>query len=216
MKLLKELCESHGVSGREEEVRELILSHVEKYVDEYHVDPMGNLICKRHSEKSKEWLVVACHMDEIGFYVRYIDKKGFLRIQPMGGFDPRNLFARRVIVKTKTGKLTGTLNPAVPPIHVASAEDRKKVPILKDFYVDLGLPVEEVKKLVRLGDPISLEQNFTEIGNNVSCKAMDNRTACWVGINLLKKLKNPLTISLFYLPLKKKLVCEARLLVLIP
>ncbi len=191
MELLKELCEAHGVSGREEEVMDLIVSHIKDHVDEYEFDAMGNLMAKRLVDPSKKWLVIACHADEIGFYVRHIDKKGFLRVQPMGGFDTRNLFARRVIVKTKEEKLVGILNPAVPPVHVATPEQRKKVPTTKEFYVDLGLPVEEVKKKVRLGDPITLEQTFTQVGDNVSCKAMDNRSACWVGINLLKELQNP-------------------------
>lgn len=192
MELLQQLCEMHGVPGREEEVRAFILEQIKDHVDEHKTDAMGNLICYRRSANADaETLMVACHMDEIGFYVRHIDKSGYLRLQPVGGFDPRNLFSRRVVVNTRNGKRIGTMNPSGPPVHVASPEDRKKVPEVKDFYVDLGLPVERVREEVRLGDPVSLHQHFTEIGDLVSCKAMDNRTACWVGINLLKELKAP-------------------------
>ena len=189
MQLLRQLCEMHGIPGREEDVRDFILEQVKEHVDDYQIDAMGNLICRQTSEDSSEWMMVACHMDEIGFYVRYIDPKGFLWLQPVGGFDPRNLFSRRVVVKTKTGQRIGTMNPCTPPIHVAKPEDRKKVPEVKQFYIDLGLPAEQVHKEVRIGDPVSLWQQFEDIGNYVSCKAMDNRIACWVGINLLKAKK---------------------------
>lgn len=191
MELLRQLTEMHGVPGREEEVRAFILEQIKDHVDDYKIDPMGNLICYRRCEGADETVMVACHMDEIGFYVRYIDKSGFLRLQPVGGFDPRNLFSRRVVVNTRSGKLVGTMNPSGPPIHVAKPEDRKKVPEVKDFYIDMGMPAEKVHELVRVGDPVSLWQVFTEVGEFVSCKAMDNRTACWVGINLLKQLKKP-------------------------
>lgn len=191
MELLQQLCEMHGVPGREEEVRSFILEQVKDHVDDYTIDAMGNLICHRRCEGSDETVMVACHMDEIGFYVRFIDPSGYLRLQPVGGFDPRNLFSRRVVVNTRTGKRIGTMNPAGPPVHVAKPEDRKKVPDVKEFYVDLGLPAEQVHKEVRMGDPVSLWQVFTEVGDLVSCKAMDNRAACWVGINLLKQMTAP-------------------------
>lgn len=191
MELLRQLCELHGVPGREEQVRDFIIERVRDHVDSYEVDPLGNLICRKDAKKSEETVMVACHMDEIGFYVRYIDPKGFLRLQPVGGFDPRQLFSRRVLVRTRQGDRVGTLYPAGPPLHVASPEDRKKVPELKDFFVDLGLPADKVKEEVRIGDPVSLYQSFTEIGDLVSCKAMDNRAACWVGIQLLQRLKKP-------------------------
>ncbi len=191
MDLLRQLCELHGIPGREEQVRDFILSQVKDHVDSYDVDPMGNLICRKNAEGSDETVMVACHMDEIGFYVRYIDNNGFLRLQPAGGFDPRQLFSRRVLVRTRNGDRIGTLYPSGPPLHVASPEDRQKVPELKAFFVDMGLPADKVKEDVRVGDPVSLHQTFTEIGDLVSCKAMDNRVACWTGIRLLQQLKNP-------------------------
>lgn len=191
MELLRQLCEMHGIPGREEQVRDFVLEQVKDHVDSYEVDPMGNLICRKNAEGSDETIMVACHMDEIGFYVRYVDPKGFLRIQPAGGFDPRQLFSRRVLVRTRTGDLIGTMYPSGPPLHVAKPEDRKKVPELKEFFIDLGMDADEVKAKVRVGDPVSLYQSFQQIGENVSCKAMDNRVACWTGIHLLQRVKKP-------------------------
>lgn len=191
MDLLRQLCELHGIPGREEKVREFVLSQVSGYVDSYEIDAMGNLICRKKAEHSKESVMVACHTDEIGFYVRFIDSKGFLRLQPVGGFDPRQLFSRRVLVRTKKGDRVGILYPSGPPLHVSKPEDRKKVPELKDFFVDLGLSEERVKQEVSIGDPVSLYQEFLPIGDLVSGKSMDNRVACWVGIRLLQQIQKP-------------------------
>lgn len=201
MDLLRQLCELHGIPGREEKVREFVLSQVADVIDSYEIDAMGNLIChkkaatlkpkKGQSSTAQECVMVACHMDEIGFYVRAIDAKGFLRLQPVGGFDPRQLFSRRVVVRTQKGDRIGILYPSGPPLHVSKPEDRKNVPEIKDFFVDMGLSAEKAKEEIRVGDPVSLYQHFETIGDLVSCKAMDNRVACWVGIRLLQQIKKP-------------------------
>jgi endoglucanase len=191
MDLLGQLSELSGVSGREEEIRDFILKQVQSHVDAYEIDPMGNLICRKYAQDSDKWVMIACHMDEIGFYVRYIDKEGFLRLQAVGGFDPRQLFSRRVTVHTQKGKRVGIMYPSGPPLHVAKPEDLKKIPEIKDFFVDLGLPAEQVQKRVQLGDPVTLWQPFMQIGDLVSGKALDDRAACWVGIRLLQSLTQP-------------------------
>ena len=116
--LLRKLMETPGVSGREERVRDLILAETAGLWDETRVDNMGNLICVKRAVTSAKRrrgaaaagtearaeplrVMLACHMDEIGFYVRFIDENGFLRVQNVGGFDARNLFARRVLVQGK-------------------------------------------------------------------------------------------------------------------
>ena len=127
-------------------------------------------------------VMLACHMDEIGFYVRFIDDNGFLRLQNAGGFDARNLFARRVLVQGKQD-LIGILNPSGKPIHVASDEEKKKVPEMRDFFVDLFLTKRQVKKLVDVGDPVTLIQRTEMLGDAVTGKAMDNRVAVWTAIS---------------------------------
>ncbi|HVZ93297.1 MAG TPA: M20/M25/M40 family metallo-hydrolase [Phycisphaerales bacterium] len=197
--LLKRLCETPGVPGREERVRALIKKEVEDLFDDITTDPMGSLICRRAprgkgNSKSKSSakatrVMLACHMDEIGFYVTHIDDNGFIRLNPAGGFDTRNLFARRVLVCTKDdGMLLGVMNPGGRPIHIATEEDKKKIPEVRDFFVDLGLPAAKVKRMVRVGDMVVLHEPFAEVGEKLVSKALDNRIACWLGIEAVRAL----------------------------
>lgn len=195
--LLRRLCETPGVPGREERVRALIEKEAEDLFDEIRTDPMGSLICRRSprgkgSAKAKSAegatrVMLACHMDEIGFYVTHIDEQGFIRLNAAGGFDTRNLFARRVLVCTKDdGMLLGVMNPGGRPVHIASEEDKKKIPEVKEFFVDLGLPVAKVKRMVRVGDMVVLHEPFVQVGDKFVSKALDNRIACWLGLESVR------------------------------
>lgn len=200
---LKRLTETAGVSGREERVRELILAETRDFWDETRVDNMGSLIClKRAVEKPKKGqrtqrVMLACHMDEIGFYVRHIDEFGCLRITNAGGFDTRNLFARKVLVQGRRD-LIGVLNPTGRPIHIATEEDKKKMPEIKDFFVDLYLPRKDVEKLVQIGDPVTLIQETHMLGDAIVGKSMDNRVALWVGIHALRKAARNLRYDTYF------------------
>ena len=101
--------------------------------------------------------------------------------------DPRNLFSRRVRVCTDTGDHIGVMNPGGKPIHISSPEDRKKVPELGEFFVDLGLG-EKARDLVKVGDFVVMEEPFLEMGDKVVSKALDNRIACWLGIEAIRAL----------------------------
>ncbi len=198
--LLRQLTELPGVSGREERVREFLLAQTADLWDETRVDSMGNLIClkrarraaaprkgaKTASPANPPRVMLACHMDEIGFYVRYIDDAGRLRIMNAGGFDTRNLFARRVLVQGRED-LIGVLNPGGRPVHIATDEDKKRIPEVKDFYVDLFMPRAKVEKLVQIGDPVTLLQHTQLIGDAIVGKSMDNRVALWVGVNAVRQ-----------------------------
>jgi endoglucanase len=193
--LLKSLSEAPGVPGREERVRDLLRREFEGLFDQINVDPMGSLIGRKKPMgipgNGHKRVLLACHIDEIGFYVRHIDEKGFIRIHNVGGFDTRNLFARRVLIQASSGEdLVGVMNPAGRPIHIAKEEDKKKIPEINEFSVDLFLPPEEVKKKVRVGDPVTLMQEFREIGHCVSGKCLDNRVAAFVAIEALRKAKS--------------------------
>ena len=192
LNLLKNLSEAPGVSGREERVRDILRKELKGLFDELSVDPMGSLIARRKAKAKKaQRVLLACHIDEIGFYVRHIDDKGFIRIQNAGGFDTKNLQARRVRVQASSGNdLVGLMNPGGRPIHIAKEEDKKKVPEIGDFFVDLCLAAEQVKKQVRVGDPVTLVQEFSEIGDCVSGKCLDNRVAAFVAIEAIKKTRN--------------------------
>jgi putative aminopeptidase FrvX len=190
--LLKSLSEAPGVPGREERVREILQRECTGLFDDIRTDPMGSLIATKKSSAGKaKKVLLACHIDEIGFYVRHVEEKGFVRVQNAGGFDTRNLLARRVRIQTSGGEdLIGLLNPGGRPIHIAKEEDKKKIPEIADFYVDLCIPAEEVKKKVRIGDPVTLIQEFSEIGQCVSGKCLDNRVAAFVAIEAVRKAKN--------------------------
>lgn len=193
MDLLKKLSEMPGAPGREELVRQLIHDEVKSHCDKISTDAMGNLICIKYAPKSNaspKRVMIACHMDEIAFIVRHIDDKGHVRLQQLGGFDTRNLFARRVRIQTrKDGELIGNLNPAGKPIHTSSPEERNKIPTVHEFFIDLGLEPEDIKAKVRVGDPVTLVQDFIEMGELCSGKCLDNRVACWLGVRLLQQVK---------------------------
>jgi endoglucanase len=202
MKLLKKLTETPGIAGREERVRQVVIDNAKSMFDEISTDPMGNLICLKRARKGRRGsdvkkVMLACHMDEIGFYVRDVDDNGFLRIINVGGFDTRNLFARRVLIQG-TRDLCGVLNPIGKPIHIASEEEKKRVPKISEFYVDLCLDAMEVKKLVNVGDPVTLIQEMIEIGEVVTGKALDNRAAIWVGLNAVKKAAARLAHDVYF------------------
>ncbi len=184
--LLRRLCETPGVPGHEHRVRDLIQNEIKGLFDEVKVDPMGSLLCRRASRKAPKKgdpkkVMLLCHMDEIGFLVSHVTDKGFLHVQPVGGFDARNLFSRRVLVSTDDGDYKGVMNPGGKPLHISSPEERKKVPEPKDFVVDTGLG-EKAKDVVSVGDMVTMDEPLIEIGDKVVSKALDNRIACWLGI----------------------------------
>lgn len=195
--LFKRLSEAPGVPGREERIRQLVLDYTAGWWDETRTDPMGNLICLRKAtakpsgskvgDGPTQKVMISCHLDEIGFYVRHIEKEGFLRVHNAGGFDTRNLFARRVLVQGKKD-LLGVMNPSGRPIHLATDEEKKKTYKVNEFFVDLLLPLKEVKKLVTIGDPVTPVQEFCDLGEAVTGKALDNRAAVFVGLMAVKKL----------------------------
>ncbi|RLE36006.1 M42 family peptidase [Candidatus Acetothermia bacterium] len=186
MDLLKRLSEAASVPGHEGKIRGIIEEELEGIVDEFKVDPLGNLIA--HKEGSGPAVLIAAHMDEIGFIVKHVEEEtGFIRIHPLGGFDVKTLIAQRVIVHTEGGDLIGAIGSK--PIHIMTEEERKKLPELKDLFVDLGLPAEEVKKRVTVGDPITLRQDFVELEDVVSGKALDDRAGVYIGIEAIKRAK---------------------------
>ncbi|PSK84130.1 endoglucanase [Limimaricola soesokkakensis] len=186
--LLKRLCEMPGVPGHEHRVRDLITAEIEGLFDHVETDPMGSLICRRDAaNEGAPKIMLLCHMDEIGFLVSHVDEKGFVWLQPVGGFDPRNLFSRRVLICTDQGDIKGVMNPGGKPLHISSAEDRKKVPELGEFYIDTGLGKAAADK-VKIGDMVVMDEPFLEMGEKFVSKALDNRVACWLGIEAIRQL----------------------------
>jgi len=176
--LLKELSEASGISGYETDIREMVRTQFSPYTDEIRVDTMGNVIaCKRGDaagDSGPHSIMLAGHMDEIGLLVTKLEKS-FLRFATVGGFDLRVLLGQEVIVHGRRD-LSGIIG-ARPP-HVLTEQEREKVLPLDKLFIDVGLPEEELGQLVRVGDVITLQRQFTELaGNLVSGKAFDDRAA---------------------------------------
>lgn len=188
VKLLAKICEAAGAPGFESRVRKLVLEEIKGHVDEVEVDNLGNVYAIKKGKDSSKRAMVGAHMDEIGFMVNFIDSNGFLRFNTLGGFDPKTLTAQRVIVHGKKD-IIGVMGSK--PIHIMSQEERNKKLELGDFFIDLGLPVDEVKKIVSVGNPVTRERKLIEMGDCVNCKSIDNRVAVYILIETLKRMKTP-------------------------
>lgn len=187
VKLLKSLTEAHGVPGYETEVRALLREYLEP-LGEVTQDKLGSLICRKAGEGPR--VMMAGHMDEIGFMVRHITEDGFLKFLQLGGWWDQVLLGHRVIVKTHKGDVIGVIG-AKPP-HLLDAEERDKIVKKKDMYIDIGATSrDEVTEAgVRVGDPVVPQGDFVVLANpnTYLAKAFDNRIGCAVVIDVLRKL----------------------------
>ena len=188
IKLLKNICETPGAPGFENKVRNLVFKEIENCVDDINIDNMGNVIALKKGKDDTKSVMIAAHMDEIGFIVTHINDKGFLKFHPLGGFDPKTLTSQRVIVHGKKN-LVGVMGSK--PIHVMTTEEKNRVPKIQDYYIDLGLEKSEVDKIVKVGDPVTRERGLIEMGDCINCKSLDNRISVFVLIEALKKIKTP-------------------------
>ncbi len=185
--LLKRLCATPGVPGREEALRELVISELKDYADDIRTDAMGNVLAlRRGTGERRRTIMVAAHMDEIAFIVRSIHKDGFIYFHPLGGFDPRTLVAQRVKVYGKR-VLDGVIG--IKATHLTTPEERSKVIPLEELFIDVGLPAEEVKQLVGIGDPITLERELIEMGNFYTGKTLDDRVGLYVMLQAFKSFQ---------------------------
>lgn len=186
LELLEKFCQTPGAPGYEQKIRALILDEVRPLVDEVETDNMGNVYAIKKGKSDKK-VMVGAHMDEIGFMVTHIDDKGFIRFHTLGGFDPKTLTAQRVVIHGKKDVI-GVM--AAKPIHVMSPEERKKNPKSTDFIIDTGRTKEEVEDLIKVGDPITRERSFIQMGECVNSKSLDNRLAVYILIETLRSLKD--------------------------
>ena len=191
MKLLKELCEASGPPGFEDRIRHIYRREITPLVDRVETDGLGNVIAiKEGKGDTPRKVMIAGHLDEIGFVVKFVDEDGFLRLQPLGGFDPKTLIAKRVLIRNRQGEeVLGVIGSK--PIHIMTAEERGKMPELDDLFVDIGLTPEAAHEKVQIGDPVTLHQSFVEIGDYVSCKALDNRVSIYTMIEALRRAQDP-------------------------
>jgi len=172
--LLKQLSETAAPSGHEGPARETIRAAWDGLVDEFHTDGLGSLIAVQHGTgpAPRRTLMLCEHMDEIGLIAAEI-RGAFIRTESLGGIDHRVLLSQPVIVHGRRA-LKGVFGAAPP--HMAL--DRKKYPVTGELWVDVGLPADEVRQLVRVGDPITFDTPFTDLkGDRVAGKSLDNRAS---------------------------------------
>ncbi|MBA3825968.1 MAG: M42 family metallopeptidase, partial [Ktedonobacterales bacterium] len=164
-----------------------VMAEMRPLVDEMRVDAMGNVIgIKNGATKTK--VMLAAHMDEIGFLVKHIDSNGYLRVQPVGGHDPSVLVAQRVLVHTEAhGALRGVLTSARKPIHLQK-EKAEGATTLNDLFVDLGLRGEQVKAQVEIGDFVTMDRTLEVVGDCVISKALDDRSGLFVMLEALRRV----------------------------
>lgn len=197
-KLLRELTEAPGISGYEQEVRQVIRRHLQGMTI-IEQDRLGSIVCRKHGEAEKPKIMLAGHMDEIGFIVKLVTEEGFIKFSPLGGWWGHVMLAQRVVVKTRKGDVVGLIGSKPP--HVLSDEERKKLQEPKDMYIDVGATSSaEVKELgVSPGDPIIPICPFTVLGTGKTylAKALDDRVGCALFIEVIKALsreKHPNTV----------------------
>lgn len=183
---LKTLCALPGVSSFEDEVRDYIRNRVAPYADSLRVDAMGNLIVfKKGAKSTGNKLMLCAHMDEVGLIVRDITDEGYLKFSCVGGIDRRVLLGKQVMVGAD--KVPGIIG--LKAIHMTTPEERKKVPPLTDYYIDIGAAdQEQAQKLVELGDCCVFAGDVVEFGGGMlKAKAIDDRVGCAVLVKLLEE-----------------------------
>lgn len=187
---LEKLSNANGVTGRETEVRELMKKYLKPYVDETREDKLGNLIAFKKGNKDAPTVMLAAHMDEVGLMIKNIKKKGFLQFAKVGGIDDRVLLAQEVVVHTDKGPLTGVIGSK--PVHIQKEEERKKFIEADRLFIDVGArdKKEAEKRGVQVGDVVSFDTKFVQIGENIVLgKAFDDRVGCAMMIKTLRRLQ---------------------------
>jgi putative aminopeptidase FrvX len=176
--LIQRLTETYGPSGHEEQIREVIRAEVQPLADEIQVDVLGNLIAVKKGQGGGKKVMLSAHMDEIGVIVSYVDEKGFLRVQPIGGVDPTTLVGGRI--QFADGAI-GTLAPE-------KRDEYRKEPDMAKLFVDVGATSREEAK-DRLGQAAVFLRPFADLGRRVVAKAFDDRIGCAVLIEALRRLE---------------------------
>ncbi|WP_144463143.1 M42 family metallopeptidase [Siminovitchia fortis] len=191
LSMLKDLTDAKGIPGNEQEPRSIMKKYIEPYADEIETDGLGSLIAKKSGDTNGPKIMVAGHLDEVGFMITQIDDKGFLRFQTVGGWWNQVMLAQRVTIVTEKGEITGVIGSKPP--HILSAEARKKPVEIKDMFIDIGASSKEEAREwgVRPGDMAVPYFEFTVMNNEkmLLAKAWDNRIGCAIAIDVLKNLK---------------------------
>ncbi|MBI4895067.1 MAG: M42 family metallopeptidase [Candidatus Aenigmarchaeota archaeon] len=181
--LLERLVNADGISGDEQKVRDIIIAEIKKYVDEIHVDKMGNVIARKKGKKPSVALVA--HMDEVGLMVKAIEDSGRIRFITIGGLEPAVALSQRVDINGIKGIVTTEL--------VEKGVVLETLPKLDDMFIDTGLDKKAIGKRIRIGDYATFYQEpFCILGNEnlVSGKSLDDRVGCYSLLEIAKRSKS--------------------------
>ncbi len=182
--LLEKLCTADGISGDEQEVREIILQEVTPLADEVKVDKFGNiLVFKKGQNRPNRKLLLSAHMDEVGFIVTDITADGCLKFASVGGVNNSAAFAKQV--KVGKNKIFGVVN--AKPIHLLKADERKKNPPIDSLQIDIGAKDKaDAEQYVSLGDSVTFDAVYEHKDGRIISKAIDDRFGCLVLIEMLR------------------------------
>lgn len=188
MELVKRLCDTYGPSGREDNIRKIIESNIQKYCKKIEVDRLGNLIAHvrpKGAGKAKrgngDKIMFCAHMDEIGLIITHIDKNGFLRFTNVGGIFPERILFERVIFE----------NGTIGVIGVETKRETPKPAYLDNMFIDIGAKnKEEAQTMVRIGDIAAFYQQAVNINKRLSAKALGDRIGCYCLIETIKRIKS--------------------------
>ena len=190
--ILIKLANAHGISGYEDNIREILKDEMKEYVDELRIDKLGNVIGIKHGEEPS--IMIAAHMDEIGLMVKSIDENGFIKFTKIGGWYDATLLNSRVIIHGKED-VYGVIGSKPP--HLMKDEEKKKSIESKDMFIDIGAKSKEdvIKYGIKVGSPISLDVEVKELINDrITGKALDDRVGLAVMLHALKNFNGDATI----------------------
>ena len=184
---LQKILTTPSVTGFEEPVQGLVREYIAPFADTIQTDVHGNVIAARNPNAPLR-VMLAGHCDQIGLIVNYIDKEGYIYVLTVGGWDIQNLVGVRVRIWTASGPVDGIIGKK--PIHLMDDEERKKVPKIKDLWIDIGAKdKEEAEKVVSIGDPITVELECRELRNNlIAAPATDDKAGVWVVMEALRRI----------------------------
>jgi len=182
----EQVLETPSPSGFESPLQQVVRVYAAEFADEVTTDVHGNVTAVKNPDAPFR-VMLAGHSDQIGLIVSHIDEKGFVYILAIGGWDPQMLVGQRMAVWTDKGPVVGVIGRK--PIHLLTEEERKQVPKLKDLWLDIGAAdQEEAEKLVRVGDPVTVELAFRDLPNRrIAAPAMDDKCGLWVVMEALRR-----------------------------
>ena len=182
--LLKKMSEINAVSGNENDIRNLLIAEIKDNVDDIIVDTMGNVIAYKKGSDSGKKIAVAVNMDEPGFIISGVTEKGYLKFKAVGNIDPRKIISKKVVIGAD--KIKGVIG--MKAIHLQTKSERENVVAASKLFIDIGAKdKEDAEKYVKLGDYVTFDTEFMQIGSNVKGKALDRSGICTSLINAVEK-----------------------------